>query len=247
MSTLGTVYLIDDESEQRRSLAALLNVRGYPTVEFVNTEEFEREQVGDRKPGVIVLDFIFQGSTDGLTFLGRHRDRLDGLPVIVLTGHADVSVAVQFMKAGASTLLLKPLDPEELFENVEKAIEWDVRTLPVRKKAELVRRTMQLLSERQRTVQKLILEGLANKAIAAQLQLSERTIELERAEILRMFQVKNAVELAVLVTESSRSIDPLSIKSSPSVRGQAALPRPHFDSGLRSREALPRDESRIND
>jgi FixJ family two-component response regulator len=214
MHSQSTVYLIEDDPVQRDSLESLIQACGYTTSSFASSEAFHRRPQTERTPGCILLDFLL-GGQDGLSFLRKHNQQNDAMPVIVLTGHADVSIAVNFMKAGASTLLVKPFDANELFHCIERLIAWDQSTLDARLKAKHVQMCLERLSERQKKIKNLVLMGSPNKVVASQLQLSERTIELERAEILKLFAVKNAVELAVLVTESQHPIPPITLRIDP--------------------------------
>ncbi len=220
-----SVYLIEDDIVQRNSLESLLRARGYTTFSFGSSEAFHSRPRLDRMPGCILLDF-FLGGQDGLSFLKIHRERVDAMPVIVLTGHADVSVAVNFMKAGASTFLVKPYDADELLDCVDQAINWDQSTLDARLKSHHVRKCLEQLSERQKALKNLVLMGAPNKVSASQLELSERTIELERAEILKIFGVKNAIELAVLITQSQLPVPPFTLHSNSSRTAQASNPAP---------------------
>lgn len=205
---VATVFLIEDDPDQRESLSAVLNRSGYRTIAFDSAEQFIQYQPNERQPGCLLLDFLLSGR-DGLSFLHHHREDFTGVPVVVLTGHADVATAVKFMKAGASSLLLKPYDMAELLQAIRQAVEWDARTLPARIKMDHVRRCRAKLTERQRQIKGMVLSGSPNKVIASQLQVSERTVELERAWILKLFDVKNAIELAVLIAEAQARIDPL--------------------------------------
>ncbi len=195
------VYLIEDDVALRQSVEALLSTNGYQCVAFGAVEEFTQLPARTQKPGCILLDFVL-GGCDGLSFLKEYHERPDAMPVVVLTGHADVPIAVDFMKAGASMLLKKPYEPKSLLDCIEKAIEWDRNSLQQRRQANDCLACYGQLSPRQELILESILEGLPNKLIAAKLGVSERTIETERAEIIRIFGVKNAVELAVLLTSA---------------------------------------------
>lgn len=197
----ASVYLIEDDVALRASVEALLSTSGYQCVSLGTVEEFLGLPLNTRSPGCILLDFVLSGR-DGLSFLKEYHERSDAMPVVVLTGHADVPIAVDFMKAGASMLLNKPYEPRSLLDCIEKAIAWDRQSLSQRQQARDCLACLEQLSPRQELILESILEGLANKLIAAQLAVSERTIETERAEIIRVFGVKNAVELAVLLTNA---------------------------------------------
>jgi len=196
-----TIYIIEDDAPLRQSVESLVSSKGYRCESFDSVEAFLSKLTSVQQPGCILLDFYLSGC-DGLSFLKHHSEQANATPVIVLTAHADVPLAVQFMKAGALMLLPKPYEAKELLESIDAALEWDRRLIPLRKQSDRIRECFQQISKRQEVVLQFILDGAPNKTIAARLDVSERTIEMERSEILRIFQVKNAVELAVVITES---------------------------------------------
>ncbi len=197
----ATIYIIEDDIALQKSVEALLSANGYLCRSFGTVEDFLRLPMEGRNPGCILLDFVLSGC-DGLSFLKEYRERLDAMPVIVLTGHADVPLAVDFMKAGASTLLKKPYEASNLLGCIEKAVVWDRNSLRQRQHVERCHECLERLTPRQEQIVESMLEGLPNKTIATKLGVSERTIETERAEIIRTFGVKNAVELAVMITNA---------------------------------------------
>ncbi len=196
-----TVFIIEDDAVLRQSVESLVSSKGYRSESFNSVEEFLVKTSPIDQPSWILWDFHLSGR-DGLSFLKDHCEQTYATPVVVLTAHADVQIAVEFMKAGASMLLRKPYEPKELLDSIESAIEWDQRMLALRKQKGRIEECFRMLTKRQETVLQMILDGSPNKAVAARLDISERTIEMERAEIFRIFQVKNAVELAVIITES---------------------------------------------
>jgi FixJ family two-component response regulator len=236
------VYLIEDDPVQRHSMETLLRASGYTTVCFASSEDFLNRSRSERKPGCILLDFVLRGQ-DGLSFLKIHRERVDAMPVIVLTGHANVALAVDFMAAGASTLLVKPFDADELIDYVAQAIAWDQSTIEARLQIQHVRNCLEQLTDRQRIIKDLVLDGRANKVIAGQLDLSERTIELARADVLKTFGVKNAIELAVLLTQSQVPVPPFTPKNFR--KPPAAIPsKPSESAQLQpTSEALPQTQA----
>jgi FixJ family two-component response regulator len=197
--TEATVFVIEDDVELRQSVEALLSAHGYQCQSFGAVEEFTQIPTAQRKPGCILLDFVLSGC-DGLSFLKAYRERADAMPVVVLTGHADVPIAVDFMKAGASTLLKKPYEAPNLLDCIGQALERDRSSLHQRQQVEHCLACYKQLTPRQEQIVESMLEGLPNKLIATKISVSERTVETERAEIIRTFGVKNAVELAVLIT-----------------------------------------------
>lgn len=201
-----TVYIIEDDTDLRESVVSLVSSKGYRCESFDSAEMFLNKSSPTQQPGCILLDFQLKGC-DGLAFLKQHRESSYMTPVVVVTAHADVRLTVEFMKAGASTLLKKPYEIVELLNSIDIALEWDRNQFVARQQKERVQNCFRKLSKRQEDILAFVLNGAMNKAIAAELDVSERTVESERAEILRTFGVKNVVELAVLITEFRASSD----------------------------------------
>ncbi len=127
------------------------------------------------------------------------RGLLEEMPVIFLTGHADVPTAVDAVKRGAFDFCEKPFSDNALVDRIEQALGLSLRAMELRQTRHLLRRRIAELTERERDVMRLVVEGLPNKLIADQLSISVRTVEVHRARVFDKMEVKSAVELANLL------------------------------------------------
>ena len=210
---LPMVYLVDDEDVVRDALAWLLRSRRLLSEGFASTESFEAmldSRLGAQRgtlatswpvaPSCLLLDVRMPG-TSGLVLFERliERKLLQFLPVIFLTGHGDVPTAVAAVKRGAFDFVEKPFSDNALVDRVEQALEQSAQAL-LRQRDELgMRRRLAELTERERDVMQCVIDGLANKLIADQLNISVRTVEVHRARVFEKMDVKSAVELANLL------------------------------------------------
>jgi len=201
----ATVYIVDDDASVREALAWLLRTRRLLSEAFDSAEAFERlcdtrsSELG-AQPACLLLDVRMPGMS-GLALFDRliERGLVEALPVIFLTGHADVPTAVDTVKRGAFDFCEKPFSDNVLVDRVEQALASSARVLAARReKARLQTRLMEL-TERERDVMQLVVEGLPNKLIADQLDISVRTVEVHRARVFDKMEVKSAVELANLL------------------------------------------------
>lgn len=203
------VYVVDDDASVRDALAWLLRSRHLPSQTFDCAEAFEAF-VADPPPGApggqapepccLLLDVRMPG-TSGLALFDRliERGLAQCMPVIFLTGHADVPTAVDAVKRGAFDFCEKPFSDNALVDRVEQAIARSAEALAERERRAQLRQQVAELTERERDVMRLVVEGLANKLIADQLQISVRTVEVHRARVFDKMAVKSAVELANLL------------------------------------------------
>ena len=202
---LPIVYLVDDEDVVRDALAWLLRSRRLLSEGFASAEAFEahvaaRPQPWPAEPSCLVLDVRMPG-TSGLLLFERLAERglLPVLPVIFLTGHGDVPTAVSAVKRGAFDFVEKPFSNNSLVDRVEHALALSAATLAARRDAQAVQRLLGELTERERDVMRLVVEGRPNKLIADALGISVRTVEVHRARVFDKMGVKSAVELANLL------------------------------------------------
>jgi two-component system, LuxR family, response regulator DctR len=202
---LPIVYLVDDEDVVRDALAWLLRSRRLLSEGFASAEAFEahvaaRPQPWPAEPSCLVLDVRMPG-TSGLLLFERLAERglLPVLPVIFLTGHGDVPTAVGAVKRGAFDFVEKPFSNNSLVDRVEHALALSAATLAARRDAQVVQRLLGELTERERDVMRLVVEGRPNKLIADALGISVRTVEVHRARVFDKMGVKSAVELANLL------------------------------------------------
>jgi two-component system, LuxR family, response regulator DctR len=204
------VYLVDDEEVVRDALAWLLRSRRLLSEGFASADAFEAWLVQQQAPGraawpaapsCLVLDVRMPG-TSGLVLFERLAERglLQALPVIFLTGHGDVPTAVAAVKRGAFDFVEKPFSNNALVDRVEQALARSAEALQARQRAQAVQRALAELTDREREVMRLVIEGRPNKLIADDLDISVRTVEVHRARVFDKMNVKSAVELANLLS-----------------------------------------------
>jgi two-component system response regulator DctR len=197
------VFIVDDDAGVREALAWLLRSRRLPSESFESADAFlgfleaQGPQWQPAQPGCVLLDVRMPG-TSGLALFETLivRDLLQVLPVIFLTGHADVPTAVDAVKRGAFDFCEKPFSDNALVDRVEQALQTSQRTLSGLRVKQTLQQRLAELTERERDVMRLVVEGLPNKLIADQLQISVRTVEVHRARVFDKMAVKSAVELA---------------------------------------------------
>ena len=196
--TDACTHIIDDDEAIRDALQWLFKTRGVACRTWPGGEEFLQAWQPEWR-GCIVLDIRMQGMT-GLecfdTLLARGCD----LPVIFITGHGDVPMAVSALKKGAFHFIEKPFNDHDLVDLVEKALAADNERLRAAASRETVEARLSTLTQREREVMNLILEGKYNKVIADELAISMRTVEAHRSRIFDKMAVRSAVELAQLLT-----------------------------------------------
>jgi two-component system response regulator DctR len=194
------VYVVDDDASVREALAWLLRSRRLISEVYESAEAFQRMlQSADTpsRPSCLLLDVRMPGMSglalfDWLIECSRHVT----MPVIFLTGHADVPTAVDAVKHGAFDFCEKPCSDNALVDRVEQALAQSRAALSVARKIALVRARLAELTEREREVMQLVVAGLLNKLIADRLDISVRTVEVHRARVFDKMDVKSAVELA---------------------------------------------------
>ncbi len=204
-SQQATVYVVDDDDSVRDALAWLLRSRHLPSQTFDSGEAFEAflgEHFMPQEACCVLLDVRMPGIS-GLALFDRMVERglARCMPVIFLTGHADVPTAVDAVKRGAFDFCEKPFSDNALVDRVEQAIARSREALDARGRSAQLRVLLNELTEREREVMRLVIEGLPNKLIADELQISVRTVEVHRARVFDKMAVKSAVELANLLRE----------------------------------------------
>lgn len=197
------VYVIDDESEVRRSLHFLLSTAELVSWPFAAAEDF-LENLEALVPAPILLD-IRMPEVDGIQLMTELRRRGIDWPVIIITAHGDIRVAVKAIKLGAIEFLEKPFEFEELEACLKSAFEniADAKNAVSVRKAALAR--FDLLSPRETEVIDVLLQGIPNKTAAHLLSLSVRTVEMHRANALAKLQVKSIAEVVRLAGDAKRT------------------------------------------
>jgi len=196
----GLIFIVDDDASVREALAWLLRSRRLESEHFASAEAFElrlAEGPLPDQPLCLLLDVRMPG-TSGLVLFDRLAERglLYAMPVIFLTGHADVPTAVDAVKRGAFDFCEKPFSDNALVDRIEQALGASLRALEVQRARKSLAGRVAELTDRERDVMRLVVEGLPNKLIADQLAISVRTVEVHRARVFDKMEVKSAVELA---------------------------------------------------
>lgn len=186
------VHLVDDEEAIRRSAGFMLKTSGYRVRPFASGVELLK-QARALEPGCILLDIRMPGM-DGLEVQQALREAGVALPVVIMTGHGDISVAVRAMKAGAIDFIEKPFEKEVLLSALEQGFSRLRREERNREKAEQAELRIASLTPRERDVLEGLAQGLPNKTIAYDLGLSPRTVEIHRANLMHKLGVHSLSE-----------------------------------------------------
>ena len=193
MGAEAVVHVVDDDVAVRQSLSFLLASDGLPVRLHESADAF-LARVGELSAGCIVTDVRMPG-TDGIAFMRLLRERGIGLPVIVMTGHADVPLAVEAMREGAVDFVEKPFDDDGFLATVRAALERQERAVRQDARTTALQGRIGALSERERQVLEGLVAGKANKVIAHDLGISPRTVEIYRANVMTKMQAKSLSEL----------------------------------------------------
>ncbi len=200
----ATVYVVDDDAGVREALAWLLRSRRLISEPFDSAEAFDahvgRDGFQVREPSCVLLD-VRMGGMSGLAMFEKliGYGLLPMMPVIFLTGHADVPTAVDAVKRGAFDFCEKPFSDNALVDRIEQALARSAQGLAERHQSSHLQARLAGLTERERDVMRLVVGGLPNKLVADQLDISVRTVEVHRARVFDKMGVKSAVELANLL------------------------------------------------
>ena len=199
------VYIVDDDASVREALAWLLRSRRLLSESFASAEAFDAEisqRLEIRVPSCVLLDVRMAGLS-GLAMFEKliAYGLLPTLPVIFLTGHADVPTAVDAVKRGAFDFCEKPFSDNALVDRIEQALRASSAALAQRLQTTGLQARLNGLTDRERDVMRLVVSGLPNKLVADQLDISVRTVEVHRARVFDKMGVKSAVDLANLLRD----------------------------------------------
>lgn len=204
MSTRATVFVVDDDQAVRDSLALLVQSVGLDVETFPSAQDF-LDTYRPERPGCLITDIRMPGMS-GLDLQERLTADHRHIPVIVLTGFGDVPAAVRALKGGAIDFVEKPFNPQALLDLVQQAIARDAELREqAGREADLAER-LALLTPREHEVMALVVAGKANKVIAIDLAISERTVELHRARIMKKMRVRSLAELMRTVLPSNHEL-----------------------------------------
>ncbi len=194
-----TVFIVDDDDAVRRFLSGLIESVELRVETFASARDF-LEAYEPGRPGCLVLDVRMPGMS-GLELQRELAEQAIDLPVIILTGHGNVQLAVHAMQAGAIDFVEKPFDNELLLDRIQRAVAVNVRAGSERIKRIEIAERMQLLTPREREVLDLVVAGQTNKGVARHLDISEKTIEIHRANVMRKMQAKSRANLVKMATD----------------------------------------------
>ncbi len=214
-----TVFIVDDDASVRDGMAWLLRTRRLFSESFDSAESFlnmlqsnvqevgngpSGEQVWPKQAACVLLDVRMPGMS-GLALFEQllSNGMAHAWPVIFLTGHADVPTAVDSVKRGAFDFCEKPFSDNALVDRVEQALRLSQERLTAKKEQQRLQSRLLDLTDRERDVMQRVVEGLPNKLIADQLEISVRTVEVHRARVFDKMEVKSAVELANMMRNLS--------------------------------------------
>jgi two-component system response regulator FixJ len=197
-----TVFVVDDDPCLLRGMYSILSLSGFTVVKFTSAEVF-LENISSRHSGCVVTDIIMPGMS-GLELQEELRRRNTLLTVILISGHVDVPQAVRAMIAGALDILEKPFGAEQLVDRVKAALAISRQRVLLASASEVFDQHLQLLTEREIEVFKLVIQGQANKEVARNLNISPRTVEIHRARIMTKFNVDSFAKLVVAAQTASR-------------------------------------------
>ncbi|MDD3763625.1 MAG: response regulator [Nevskiales bacterium] len=198
----GTVFIVDDEEPICDSISLLLRSVGIASRTYADPLQFLGEYTADQ-PGCLVIDVRMPGMS-GLEVQRILNERRCSLPLIFITGHGDVPMAVEAMRSGAFDFLQKPFNDDDLIRRVQKALEQDARERAELEQTDEIRRRWESLTAREREIALMLVEGAANKAVALDLSISERTVELHRARIMQKMEVRSLAQLVKMALTLQR-------------------------------------------
>jgi two-component system response regulator FixJ len=197
--TIATVYIIDDQQAVREALAEMLRLFGYSVESFASADAF-LARVSAAPAGCIVADVRMPGM-DGIELVRELARRRVALPVVLISGHADVPMAVAAIKAGAEDFIEKPIDDAHLLAAINRCLARALDSLSRDQSLDDLRERFERLTPRETEVMDLVVEGFTSQAIALRLGISQRTVESYRVQIMEKMQAES---VAVLVRRAIR-------------------------------------------
>jgi two-component system, LuxR family, response regulator FixJ len=203
MASDPIVHVVDDDDAVRKSVSFLLMAEGFNVRQHESALTFLKMKHIDG--GCIVTD-VRMPEVSGIEFIRLLKERGSSLPVIVMTGHADISLAVEAMNAGAVDFLEKPFEDERFLEIVRSALLLREHTVQQAEELQAIRMRLDALSMRERQVVDCLIAGKANKVIAHDLSISPRTVEIYRANVMTKMEAKSLSELVRMVLVAERSV-----------------------------------------
>jgi two-component system, LuxR family, response regulator FixJ len=193
------VFIVDDDEAVRSSLRLLLKSMGLVPVPLRSSREF-LAKYDAAQPGCLVLD-VRMPEMSGLELQEQLNRQGAIIPVIFITGHGDVPMAVEAMQAGALDFLQKPFRDQDLIDRIQRALEKDRANRAVLSERSLIREHLDSLTPRERQVLTLVTSGKSNKIVAADLGVSQRTVEIHRARVMEKMGASSLAQLVRMVSD----------------------------------------------
>ena len=199
MSTFEpTVFVVDDDQAVRRFLCGLITSVDIPVESYASAQDF-LDSYEPGRPGCLLLDIRMPGMS-GLELQQELDRRAIDLPVIILTGHGNVQVAVNAMKAGAVDFVEKPFNNELLLDRIQRALSDSVKVRETRLEQEEIKARMARLTPREREVLERVIAGDTNKGVARRLGISDKTVELHRSRVMEKMKAGSLAALVKMVS-----------------------------------------------
>jgi len=198
MTETAYIHVVDDDASLRRALKFLLESVGWNVIAHASAEDFLAAFDRNQRPACLVLD-IRMPMMSGLELQQLLHGRGIRLPIVFLTGHGDVAMAVQAMKFGASDFIEKPFKDQALIDAVGRALRRDLERRLEKREREALHERLARLSPRELEVARLVAEGLPSKTVSTRLDISERTVQVHRLHIMAKLEIHSVAELARLV------------------------------------------------
>lgn len=188
-----TVFIVDDDAAIRHAMKSLLDSVNLPSEIFASADEF-LDQISDRRPGCLVLDIRMPGLS-GLELQQELNRRGNRIPIIFITGHGDIPMAVDAMQNGALDFIQKPFRDQDLLDRVSDALKTDRKRRGEERQQNDIARRIGTLTNREREVFDLVVTGKPNKVIAYELGVSQRTVEIHRSRVMEKMQARSLADL----------------------------------------------------
>jgi two-component system response regulator FixJ len=204
MTRPATVHVVDDDDAVRSSLRLLLKSVGLPTVAHASADEFLAAWDGDQ-PGCLVLDVRMPGMS-GMELQAELNQRGAIIPVIFISGHGDIPMAVEAIQHGAFDFLQKPFRDQDLIDRVQRALASDAEHRQLLQQRETLRERYESLTPREQEVLQLVTQGKANKVMAGDLGVSQRTVEIHRARVMEKMGAQSLAQLVRMVLELDKTV-----------------------------------------
>jgi len=200
MNTNQTVYIVDDDPDVADSMSMLLESTGLRTQQYHSAEELLKNPI-DELVGCLILD-VRMPDMNGLDLHLEIKRSNDNLPVVFVTGHGDVPMAVQAMKNGALEFLQKPFRDQEFIDCVNRALRVNSEALSGLNRRRSIQARIDSLTKREYEIMRLIAAGNITKVVAVKLSISPRTVEIHRARTMEKMQARTLAQLVQMVVEA---------------------------------------------